>query len=69
MANLDWFYKKLLEYFSKKKESYHNLFMPQSAFLRSILDHDPTQKDIVLAQKAFKKLIDDELIFDTNGDE
>jgi len=68
MANLDWFYKKLLEYFSKKKESYHNLFMPQSAFLRSILDHDPTQKDIVLAQKAFHKLIDDGLIFDANGD-
>ena len=68
MVNLDWFYKELLEYFSKKKECYHNLFMPQSAFLRSILDHEPTQEDRVLAQKAFQKLIDDGLIFDTNGD-
>ncbi|MCK4241568.1 MAG: hypothetical protein KAX30_08085, partial [Candidatus Atribacteria bacterium] len=68
MSNLDWFYKKLLEYFSKKKECYRNLFMSQSAFLRSILDHEPTQEDRVLAQKAFQKLIDDGLIFDTNGD-
>ena len=68
MTSLDWFYKKLLEYFSKKKDCSHNLFMPQSTFLRSILDHEPTQKDRVLAQKAFQKLIDDELIFDTNGD-
>ena len=68
MANLDWFSKKLLEYFSKNKDCPHNLFMPQSDFLRSILNHEPTQKDKVLAQKAFKKLIDDELIFDTNGD-
>ena len=68
MTNLDWFYKKLLEYFSKHKECYHNLFMPQSAILGSILDHEPTQEDRVLAQKAFQKLIDDELIFDMNGD-
>lgn len=68
MANLDWFSKKLLEYFSKNKDCPHNLFMPQSDFLRSILNHEPTQKDKVLAQKAFKKLIDDELIFDTNGE-
>ncbi len=68
MTNLDWFYKKLLEYFSKKKDCSHNLFMPQSNFLRSILNHEPTQKDKVLAQKAFQKLIDDELIFDTTGD-
>ena len=68
MINLDWFYKKLLEYFSKHKECYHNLFMPQSAILGSILDHEPTQEDRVLAQKAFQKLIDDELIFDMNGD-
>jgi uncharacterized protein (TIGR02391 family) len=68
MANLDWFCKILLEYFLKKKECYRNLFMPQSAFLRSILDHEPTQEDRVLAQKAFQKLIDDGLIFDTNGD-
>ena len=68
MANLDWFSKKLLEYFSKKKDCYRNLFMPQSDFLRSILDHEPTQEEKVLAQKAFQKLIDDELIFDMNGD-
>ena len=68
MANLDWFCKKLLEYFSKKKDCYRNLFMPQSDFLRSILDHEPTQEERVLAQKAFKKLIDDEFIFDMNGD-
>jgi len=68
MANLDWFCKKLLEYFSKKKDCYRNLFMPQSDFLRSILDHEPTQEERVLAQKAFQKLIDDELIFDMNGD-
>ena len=69
MANIDWFYKKLLEYFSKHKECYQNLFMPQSNFLRSILGHEPTQEDKVLAQKAFRKLIDDGLIFDTNGNE
>ena len=69
MANLDWFYKKLLEYFSKHKECYHNLFNPNSNFLKFILNHEPTQKDKVLAQKAFKKLIDDELIFDANGEE
>ncbi len=69
MANLDWFYKKLLEYFSEHKECYRNLFNPNSNFLKFILNHEPTQKDKVLAQKAFKKLIDDGLIFDTNGDE
>ncbi len=68
MVNIDWFYKKLLEYFSKHKECYHNLFMPQSTFLRSILGHEPTQENKVLAQKAFRKLIDEGLIFDTNGD-
>ena len=68
MANLGWFCRKLLEYLSKKKDCPHNLFMPQSNFLRSILNHEPTQKDKVLAQKAFQKLIDDELIFDTNGE-
>ena len=68
MTNLDWFYKKLLEYFSKHKECYRNLFMPQSAIIGSILDHEPTQEDRVLAQKAFQKLINDELIFDMNGD-
>jgi uncharacterized protein (TIGR02391 family) len=68
MANLGWFYKKLLEYFSKHKECYHNLFMPNSNFLRSILNCEPMQEDRVLAQKAFQKLIDDELIFDMNGD-
>ncbi|MBA7550484.1 hypothetical protein ES705_43000 [subsurface metagenome] len=69
MANIDWFYKKLLEYFSKHKECYHNLFNPNSNFLEFILNHEPTQKDKVLAQKAFKKLIDDGLIFDANGNE
>lgn len=68
MANLEWFCKKLLELFSKKKECRHNLFMSQSSFLESILEHEPTQEDRILAQKAFKKLIDDELIFDINGD-
>ena len=69
MANIDWFYKKLLEYFSKHKECYHNLFDTNSNFLEFILNHEPTQKDKVLAQKAFKKLIDDGLIFDANGNE
>jgi uncharacterized protein (TIGR02391 family) len=69
MVNIDWFYKKLLEYFSKHKECYHNLFNPNSNFLEFILNHEPTQKDKVLAQKAFKKLIDDGLIFDANGNE
>lgn len=68
MANLDWFCNKLLEYFSKQKRCYHNLFMPTSTFLNSILEKEPTQKDRVLAQKAFQKLIDDGLIFDMNGD-
>jgi len=68
MTNLDWFCEKLLECFSKKKECYHNLFNPNSNFLKFILNHEPTQEDIVLGQKAFQKLIDDELIFDMNGD-
>lgn len=68
MANLEWFYRKLLEYFSKQRECYHNLFMPHSTFLSSILGREPTQKEIVLAQKAFQKLIDEGLIYDTNGD-
>lgn len=68
MANLDWFCRKLLEYLSRTRECYHNLFMPHSIFLKSILERDPTQKEIVLAQKAFQKLIDDGLIYDTNGD-
>lgn len=68
MESLDWFYRKLLEYFSKERNCYYNLFQPQSTFLRNLLGKNPTQADIVLAQKAFRKLIEDELIYDTNGD-
>lgn len=68
MANLDWFCRKLLEYFSKQKDCFQNIFQPYASFLKSALDREPTQKEIVLAQKAFKKLIDDEFIYDTNGD-
>lgn len=68
MENLDWFCRKLLEHFSKQKNCYHNLFQPYSTFLKSVLERDPIQKEKVLAQKAFQKLIDDGLIYDTNGD-
>lgn len=68
MATLEWFYRKLLEYFEKRKECYRNLFQPYSTFLKSILEREPTQKEIVLAQKAFQKLVDDGLIYDTNGE-
>ncbi len=68
MANLDWFCRKLLEYFEKQKECYHNIFQPYGTFLKSTLGREPTQKETVLAQKAFQKLIDDGLIYDTNGD-
>lgn len=69
MANLDWFCRKLLEYFDKQRECYHNIFQPYGTFLKSTLGREPTQKEIVLAQKAFQKLIDDGLIYDTNGDQ
>lgn len=68
MANLDWFCRRLLEYFSRQKDCFHNVFQPYASFLKSALDREPTEKEIVLAQKAFKKLIDDMLIYDTNGD-
>lgn len=68
MANLKWFYRELLKYFLENRECYHNLFQPHSCFLQSLLDRDPTQKEVVLAQKAFHKLIEDELIYDINGD-
>lgn len=68
MANLEWFCGKLLEYFSKQRDCYHNIFQPYSTFLKSALGREPTQKEKVLAQKAFQKLVDDGLIYDTNGD-
>jgi uncharacterized protein (TIGR02391 family) len=67
MANLDLFCRKLLEHFARQKDCYHNLFLRESAFLREALGRNPEQKEIVIAQKAFQKLIDDGFIYDPEG--
>ncbi len=69
MPNLDWFRKELLKYFLKNKQCYRNLFYSHSRFLPLLLGRGPTQKEIVLAQKAFRKLVEDGLIYDVNGEE
>jgi len=69
MANFNVFYKKVLEYFSGNKNCYRNLFHSDSTVLKSIMGREVTQQESVLAQRAFKKLVEDGLIYDYNGDE
>ena len=64
MANLLWFRGKLLELFAKQRECFRNIFQPHGTFLKFILNNEPTQSEIVMAQKAFQGLIDDGFIYE-----
>lgn len=69
MSKSKWFYLNILKYFaSNKAESYRNLFHEHSNFLYNLLEREPTQKERVLAQTEFKRLIEDGLLYDVNGE-
>ena len=64
MQRLEWFKRKILEHCSRRRaDSYHNI----SLHVKNFLGKEPSQKEQVLAQKALKELINDSLIYDTNG--
>jgi hypothetical protein len=68
------YYKKILLYLkNRKRECWHNLFHQDSTFIRELIGEPPYPveklKEVsILAQTAFRKLENDGLVYDTNGD-
>lgn len=67
MTTYDLFRRKFLESFDKKKECYQNFFQPSNRLLEHWLERPLTTDEKGIAQRAFHTLIDDGLIYDTNG--
>lgn len=67
MKDTLFFRRKLLEFFSKNTQCYQNIFR-DPGLINSWAGYSVTNTERALAQKAFQSLIDDGLIFDTNGD-
>lgn len=68
MQDINWFRRKLLELFQNQKECFRNIFQPHAHYLKSWLESEPNQAEIQLAQKAFRSLVEDGLIYDATGD-
>lgn len=73
VINYNKYHKGILEYLKKRRECWHNLFQQESSLVRSFMEGPPydseeQKKTSMLAQKAFKKLDADGLIYDETGD-
>ena len=68
MSDITWFAEHLLRLFSSKKEAYYNLFGASQSYLRHVLGHEPTEEELVAAQRAFHELRDKGYIYDVSGE-
>jgi len=74
MTAYNTYHKQILEYLKNKKmECWHNLFHQESTFIRKLLgdppyDSEKIKEKSILAQRAFKELENDGLVYDKTGD-
>ena len=72
MYNL--YHKKIMVYLkNRERECWHNLFHQESTFIHELMGEPPYDSEklkmvSILAQTAFRKLENDGLVYDTNGD-